>query len=67
MVTATLAESGEQAQLLLVESSENAALCLVAQPGLSVAGKSMQLGDAIKIMNDRLQPLQLATWYARAV
>ena len=67
MVTATLAESGEQAQLLVVESSENAALCLVAQPALSMAGKSMQLGDAIKIMNDRLQPLQLATWYARAV
>ncbi len=67
MVTTTLAESGEQAQLLVVESGENAALCLLAQHTLSVAGKAMQLGDAIKIMNDRLQPLELATHYARAV
>ena len=56
MVAVTLADSGEQAQLLVVESGENAALCLLAQSALTVAGKGMQLGDAIKIMNDRLQP-----------
>ncbi|MDZ7278860.1 cell division protein ZapC [Pantoea eucrina] len=55
-VAVTLADSGEQVQLLVVESGENAALCLLAQNALSVAGKAMQLGDAIKIMHDRLQP-----------
>lgn len=56
MVAVTLADSGEQAQLLVVESGENAALCLLAQPGVTIAGRMMQLGDAIKVMNDRLKP-----------
>lgn len=69
MVAVTLADSGEQAQLLVVESGENAALCLLAQSALTVAGKGMQLGDAIKIMNDRLQPQlqESSAHFARAV
>lgn len=69
IVEVTLADSGEQARLLVVENGENAALCLLAQPALTLAGKGMVLGDAIKVMNDRLQPQQqeIAPRYARAV
>ncbi|MDL4913413.1 MAG: cell division protein ZapC [Enterobacterales bacterium endosymbiont of Blomia tropicalis] len=69
IVEVTLADSGEQAQLLVVEKGDNAALCLLAQPALTLAGKGMVLGDAIKVMNDRLQPChqENATRYARAV
>ncbi len=69
MVEVTLAENGEQARLLVVENGDNAALCLLAQPALTLAGKGMVLGDAIKVMNDRLQPHQQekTTRYARAV
>jgi cell division protein ZapC len=67
-VSVQLCENGEQAHLLVVESGENAALCLLAQPQLTLAGRGMVLGDAIKVMNDRLQPRQSESLtFARAV
>lgn len=47
----------QQVNLLVVEAGDNASLCLLAQPALNLPGLTMQLGDAIKIMNDRLRPV----------
>lgn len=62
-------ESGEQATLLVVESGDNASLCLLAQERLTLAGRGMVLGDAIKIMHDRLMPAHITAEavYDRAV
>lgn len=69
LVCVTVSDSGEQATMIVVESGENAALCLLAQPELILAGRSMMLGDAIKIMHDRLTPQVKpdALQFARAV
>lgn len=60
LAAAWISENQQQVNLLVVEEGENATLCLLAQPGLVLAGRTMQLGDAIKIMNDRLRPLPAA-------
>ena len=56
-VSVWLSESGEQVNLLVIEAGDSASLCLLAQPSLFLAGRMMQLGEAIKIMNDRLKPM----------
>lgn len=55
-VSVWLSEDNSQIHLLVVEPGDNASLCLLAQPVFMLAGRTMQLGDPIKVMNDRLQP-----------
>ncbi|MBT0722038.1 cell division protein ZapC [Tatumella sp. TA1] len=60
MVVAELTSNGEEALLLVIETNPQASLCIVAQPEMLLnSGKALCLGDAIKIMNDRL-----LTWHA---
>ncbi|NLS56342.1 cell division protein ZapC [Hafnia alvei] len=58
VVAVQVSNTAEQARLLVVESGDSASLCLLAQPYLQLAGKAMQLGDAIKVMHDRLIAVQ---------
>ncbi|AUX72303.1 cell division protein ZapC [Erwinia pyrifoliae] len=56
LVCVKVSSSGELASMLVVESGENASLCLLAQAQLNIADRTLWLGDAIKIMHDRLLP-----------
>ncbi len=72
IVAAQLVESGEMSQWMVVESGDNASLCVLAQVSVNIAGRQMQRGDAIKIMHDRLNIVVMEMedtthHYARAV
>ena len=55
LVVTELTSNGEEALLMVIETNPQASLCIVAQPELLLnSGKCLYLGDAIKIMNDRL-------------
>ena len=55
-VAVRVQESGEYARMLVAEAGDNASLCVLAQSRLTLAARDMILGDAIKIMHDRLMP-----------
>ncbi|MEH2920240.1 cell division protein ZapC [Samsonia erythrinae] len=57
VVQVQLTETHETACFLVAEAGEKACLCLLAQAQLLLGGKTMGLGDAIKIMHDRLMPV----------
>ncbi|PWC18585.1 cell division protein ZapC [Brenneria roseae subsp. roseae] len=56
LVQVQVTESQEAACFLVAEAGDKASLCLLAQEQLTLNAKTMILGDAIKIMHDRLLP-----------
>jgi cell division protein ZapC len=51
-----LCDSHQFIDLLTIDISDNAALCVIAQKSANLADKTLILGDVIKIMHDRLIP-----------
>lgn len=58
LVEALLSDTQQSVRFLVAESGDSATLCVLAQARTEMAGKTLLLGDAIKIMNDRLQAYQ---------
>lgn len=56
IVGAYVQDSGGRVNLLVADVGDNASLCVIAQPMITMAGKTFYLGDAIKIMNNRFVP-----------
>jgi cell division protein ZapC len=55
-VCVQLCENHQFIDLLTIDISDNATLCVIAQKSAPLAGKTVILGDVIKIMHDRLIP-----------
>ncbi|MBJ7220574.1 MULTISPECIES: cell division protein ZapC [unclassified Brenneria] len=59
IVQVQLTENNDTACFLIAEAGDKASLCLLAQEQLILNAKMMVLGDAIKIMHDRLLPVAI--------
>ncbi|ATA24235.1 cell division protein ZapC [Brenneria goodwinii] len=59
IVQVQLTGNHDSAYFLVAEAGDKASLCLLAQEQLDLNAKKMILGDAIKIMHDRLLPVAI--------
>ncbi|WP_202112680.1 cell division protein ZapC [Gilliamella sp. Pas-s95] len=57
IVEVNLQEGGQKVCLMVVEAGKNASLCVIAQPSFIAMNKTFYFAEAIKVMNDRLQPM----------
>ncbi|NUF48438.1 cell division protein ZapC [Gilliamella sp. ESL0250] len=58
VVEVSLQEGGQKVYLMIVEAGENASLCIIAQPSFVAMSKTFMFSEAIKVMNDRLKPVE---------
>ncbi|AIJ09630.1 MULTISPECIES: cell division protein ZapC [Edwardsiella] len=58
LVGVQLLDTPAWGRLLVIAPGTSASLCLLAQPSLMLSGKTLMLGEAIKVMHDRLLPLR---------
>lgn len=58
IVEVSMQEGDQRVFLLVVEAGENASLCIIAQPTFVAMNKTFYFSEAIKVMNDRLAPIQ---------
>ncbi|ACS85444.1 cell division protein ZapC [Musicola paradisiaca] len=66
LVWVRLNERLEDACFMVVDTGDKASLCLLAQAELALSGKVMVLGEAIKIMHDRLCPVDEGADHAQS-
>lgn len=55
--------TGEDAILLIVDAGDSASMCLVAQSCMKLTDRILVQGDVIKVMNDRLIPVEFTKGY----
>ncbi|WP_392563163.1 cell division protein ZapC [Orbus sturtevantii] len=54
VVEAQTQDSGQRINLLVVETGSCASVCLIAQDDIKMVGKTFNMTDIVKVMNDRL-------------
>lgn len=59
IVEVNMQEGSQKLYLMVVEAGSNASLCVIAQPSFVAMNKTFNFAEAIKVMNDRLAPLNL--------
>lgn len=57
IVEVNMQEGSQKLYLMVVEAGSNASLCVIAQPSFVAMNKTFNFAEAIKVMNDRLAPL----------
>ncbi|WP_085246729.1 cell division protein ZapC [Gilliamella mensalis] len=58
IVEVILQKNSQKVCLMVVEAGKNASLCIIAQPTFVAMSKTFMFSEAIKVMNDRLKPVE---------